>query len=1173
MKNYLYLIFAILLCFSCANDKKRKKQKVVKQAIGTVLNDSVITPEVIEFKTGPKVPKENYISSTRSFSLDPVYGREVISSITPKDGLPPALFNTFKTDSKGNIWLGNFRSPILKYDGQTFKDYGKLDSGWFNFQMEIGFNDQLWLNRFNPTSQSFEWQVSLFDGLNFNEIPELNTIQSVTENRFANSIFKGYNNSTWYFNKSDNSISKYKGKKLLASYNTEELALERLTNITDLGDEGTFFFDSGSDKFIKLYNGTFEEVSFKNLIPEDKINDVIVINSKSFYVLTPKGVFQIKESKSTLINDENFYVGVLDANNTLWGQSEKGIFKTNAYTSIDFYDDPELKKLERFEIHKDHRDNVWVTGQSFLGRFENTIKTYDNLILDNSENQRRTLVNNLQAKNGDFYYGTRLNGLLYFDGTTLTNYDFLKQPTQDFSTKNYIYTIDEDALGNIWFTHGNRDEFFLTKYNGTHFQSYTIGQQAYVSIELIDSNGKLWLTSQDINTRSNTYNLLIFDGKSLLKLTSSTRLGGFFLSSVFEDHLGNIWIGSVNGLYKYNYENITKYSVKDGLPNNFVNSLNEDNNNNLWIGTEGGLSIMSDNVFTNYGKTDGLKQRVIGTIIKDDYNNKFWLRNGSSDRLSVVSLDSSDTNRLVVESFSAMEGFPIPSGSRFMVDQSGVGWINTSDGGLARFDYPALKEKSRAFSISLNNIRINGESIVWSELNDKYANDSLISKTEMNSRFGLQKTKEELDRLKETFTSVSYDSLVPYDFIPLGLKLPYSANSLSFEFSAIDPFFSKSTEYQYFLEGFDKAWSPLGKTTIANYGNLYEGDYTLKIKALNPYNIWSETEYTFTILPPWYRTWWAYLIYGLFLLFLIKQVHTIQKKRTLKKEREKTQERELKQAKEIEKAYTELKSTQAQLIQSEKMASLGELTAGIAHEIQNPLNFVNNFSEVSNELIDEMTEELDNGKIDEVKAIASDVKQNLEKITHHGKRADSIVKGMLQHSRNNSGEKELVDLNKLTDEYMRLAYHGLRAKNKSFNATLETHFDETIGKMELVPQDIGRVILNLFTNAFYAVEEKQLASKKANDTNYNPIVSVITKTDKTAASIKIKDNGNGIPQSAIKKIFDPFFTTKPAGRGTGLGLSMSYDIIKNHGGTLKFNTKQGEFTEFEIKLPLKTNKK
>ncbi|MBO3117170.1 tetratricopeptide repeat protein [Winogradskyella sp. DF17] len=273
----------------------------------------------------------------------------------------------------------------------------------------------------------------------------------------------------------------------------------------------------------------------------------------------------------------------------------------------------------------------------------------------------------------------------------------------------------------------------------------------------------------------------------------------------------------------------------------------------------------------------------------------------------------------------------------------------------------------------------------------------------------------------------------------------------------------------------------------------------------------------------------------------------------------------------IETTLSDLKSAQSQLIQSEKMASLGELTAGIAHEIQNPLNFVNNFSEVSNELIDEMAEELNNGDIEEAKAIADDVKQNLEKINHHGKRADSIVKGMLQHSRNSAGEKEETDINKLTDEYLRLAYHGHRAKDKSFNATLETNFDTNLEKINIVPQDIGRVILNLITNAFYAVDEKQKLLKAQGDSNYNPTVSVNTKKDTNQAMIIVKDNGNGIPESVKRKIFEPFFTTKPTGRGTGLGLSMSYDIIKAHGGTININTKENEYTEFEIQLPLKTN--
>lgn len=266
----------------------------------------------------------------------------------------------------------------------------------------------------------------------------------------------------------------------------------------------------------------------------------------------------------------------------------------------------------------------------------------------------------------------------------------------------------------------------------------------------------------------------------------------------------------------------------------------------------------------------------------------------------------------------------------------------------------------------------------------------------------------------------------------------------------------------------------------------------------------------------------------------------------------------------LEHTLTELKSTQTQLIQSEKMASLGELTAGIAHEIQNPLNFVNNFSEVSNELIEEMEDEIQKGNLSEAKSLAKDVKQNLEKILQHGKRADGIVKGMLQHSRNNSGQKELTDLNALCDEYLRLAYHGYRAKDKSFNAQFKIDFDPTLEKVSIVPQDIGRVVLNLINNAFYAVNEKG----KQNLPGYEPTVTVSTKRISNHVEIKVADNGPGISNQIREKIFQPFFTTKPTGQGTGLGLSLSYDIVKAHGGELKVKTSADEGSEFIIHLPL-----
>ena len=270
-----------------------------------------------------------------------------------------------------------------------------------------------------------------------------------------------------------------------------------------------------------------------------------------------------------------------------------------------------------------------------------------------------------------------------------------------------------------------------------------------------------------------------------------------------------------------------------------------------------------------------------------------------------------------------------------------------------------------------------------------------------------------------------------------------------------------------------------------------------------------------------------------------------------------------KQKEKVESTLSELKATQSQLIQSEKMASLGELTAGIAHEIQNPLNFVNNFSDVNRELVDELQQELKSGKIEDAISISNDIKENEEKINHHGKRADAIVKGMLQHSRTSSGQKEPTDINALADEYLRLAYHGLRAKDKSFNATMKTDFDESIGKINVIPQDIGRVILNLINNAFYAVDEK----KKQNLIGYEPTVSVSTKKNNGKIEIKVSDNGNGIPQKVLDKIFQPFFTTKPTGQGTGLGLSLSYDIVKVHGGELKVETKAGEGSGFIIQLP------
>jgi signal transduction histidine kinase len=357
------------------------------------------------------------------------------------------------------------------------------------------------------------------------------------------------------------------------------------------------------------------------------------------------------------------------------------------------------------------------------------------------------------------------------------------------------------------------------------------------------------------------------------------------------------------------------------------------------------------------------------------------------------------------------------------------------------------------------------------------------------------------------------------------------------------------------------------------YSNLPLGDYVFSQKAANGNGVWNEdgVSLRLVITPPWWRTSWAYTTYVLLFVIGIRLVHVIQKRRVIRLEQEKAQTKEIQHAREIEKAYETLKDTQAQLIQSEKMASLGVLTAGIAHEIQNPLNFVNNFSEVSQDLINEIKLERAkpweqrNEKLEE--EILNDLAINLEKITLHGRRADSIVKSMVEHSRTTSGKKELTDINSLVESCIELAYHGFCAKEKDFNCELKTTLDAALPKINVIPQDIGRVMINLLNNAFYAVNEKSKSNKKG----YKPLVKVCTKNLKVTLLITILDNGIGIPDGIKDKIFNPFFTTKPSGKGTGLGLSLAYDIVKAHGGELKVVSKVGEGSTFSIILKITTS--
>ncbi len=407
-------------------------------------------------------------------------------------------------------------------------------------------------------------------------------------------------------------------------------------------------------------------------------------------------------------------------------------------------------------------------------------------------------------------------------------------------------------------------------------------------------------------------------------------------------------------------------------------------------------------------------------------------------------------------------------------------------------------------------------------------------------------------------------------------RLSHTENNLNISYIAINYRNSASTRYRYRLAGHSDEWTEVGNQQSIFLANLSPGRYVFQLQASTPSSGYTgkTAEVSIRIMPPWWRTIPAMIVFGILLIMALVGFDRMQRQRLIARERDKTRERELAQAKEIEKAYVELKATQSQLIQAEKMASLGELTAGIAHEIQNPLNFVNNFSELNKELISELREEMGKGKLKDAGLILADIEGNEDKIIFHGKRADSIVKGMLLHSRSNNGQKEPTDINALADEYLRLAYHGLRARDKSFNANFSLEADPDLPKIKVVPQDMGRVLLNLINNAFQAVLEKQetFSVEKIHEFSlpkYTPTVTVSTKNLGDRIEIAVKDNGPGIPENVKEKIFQPFFTTKPAGHGTGLGLSITYDIVvKGHNGTIDIESEMGKGTVFLVRIPV-----
>jgi signal transduction histidine kinase/ligand-binding sensor domain-containing protein len=853
---------------------------------------------------------------------------------------------------------------------------------------------------------------------------------------------------------------------------------------------------------------------------------------------------------------------------------------TNYFLKVS--DLPVAEKLNISSVVSDEEGNLWIGG-FFKGLFFLNTKTAVSTFYTHTD-EAGSLSDFLGGTNkvffdraGVLWVSMPYNGISWLDqkrsffNPIKINAPVNKEGKAISSITNYITGIQNDST---FFVSANKN-VFIWNYRTNNFKNINLGEEkkASISSTIVDKEGLIWVASRGdglfcynpIDKKIKNYRN---DPKDNFSIISNN------LELIKEDDDGNIWIGTRDkGLssfnkknkkftsypFIYNNGNITANNVLDDAT---VHSVVFDRDGIVWIGTNRGSLNKFD---TKKGKFTSYLNRKEGfyciTDIFEDSHKRLW----AGSYLSGLFLVNKKSG--FIKHFTENEGLASNDVRGINEDKSGNIWLATSLG-LSKLNpennqitnYKSInglavartlgiyKSSTGIFHLAINNglIPFDPNNIVENKVPPQVVIESVTSYYTDNK-----------NNNRDTTILVNGKKQ---------LSFKYNENKISFQYVALHFSNPSLNQYAFQLEGYDTDWIPAGTQRSVTYTNLSPGKYTFKVKAANSDGIWNKVgdNFSFTISPPWWKTWWAYVLYLAVFISLLR-AYIVFRARNLKRENILLEEKVTSRTNQLTKSIEDLKITQNQLIQSEKMASLGELTAGIAHEIQNPLNFVNNFSEVSSELLDEMNEEIDKGDFEEVKNIANDIKNNLEKINFHGKRADSIVKGMLQHSRIGNNVKESTNINKLADEYLRLAYHGLRAKDKSFNADLVTDFDPSLPKINVLAQEIGRVLLNLFTNAFYATHQKQ---KKSNET-YKPMVSVKTTLKNDGIEITVKDNGIGIPEAIKDKIMQPFFTTKPSGEGTGLGLSLSYDIVvKAHGGIITIDSQENEYTVFTILLPL-----
>lgn len=1087
--------------------------------------------------------------------------------------LNSGYFTAMTSAKDGRIWSYVFGKGLCCYDGQTVSVYkiNKITTAAVDIKEDD--RGQIWLSTFSDGI----FVIDITSGI----IRQINTEKGLPANCSYNLMVdksnrvwagfvpqeKGQKGGVVIIDMQNNELKTLQNYQGITKYWAVSLIQDKAENIWILSDSNNVdIIDLRHNNSKRLNNALKFEGDTLTQIKQDRTNRIWLSGLRSINVVdsNKKVVYQIKPNKTT----KREFVSTLteDQNGNMWVGGKISIrifdkslqhFKTLITSSLaqqpDFgritqdgsrqmiftsYNGSKLANAGGYHIKRigDHGISCYTedeSGRIWEGGLYTGIQIIDTATgiakrFNQSNGLRNDSVQCLLAGDGHIVIATRTSLQVVDSG--LKKMEMIAA-SQGLTMRN-IGTIATDKNNNLWVS-GYRD----TGIDIINLRQKTMRhlgrKQGLADVSIVDikvnKNGQIWFCSQ-----SDGIGVIDLQKKTIQHITKQNPIikkGQSPYAWLAFDSLGNTWLGTSDGLYAINATNDSAafFSTNQGLLSNTVISVKEFHGH-IYAGTKKGLNIITPPYLSaskkwevrGIGEMHGIG-KVTNSINSDliSRNGQYWW--GDIGNTIIANIDEQISNPFIPPTL--ISGVEVLNKKLYITNSP--------------WDILGKKDTIR----SSNND------------SSYYTNGKTLPTDSALAHIGLQ-----------------WDSVGSFN-LPVNLQLPHNKNYLQFHFMQANMGSVDTVWYRYILQGVDKEWSEITSNTESeNYLNLSPGKYTFKVASLAAGTWQMPAEFSFTILNPWWKTWWAYSLYIIIFVFVVWRIIQYRSNQ-LQEDKKRLEEMVAQRTNELSQSITQLQATQSQLVQSEKMASLGELTAGIAHEIQNPLNFVNNFSEVNQELLAEMMEEIEKKNYDEVIALAKDVVDNEQKINHHGKRADAIVKGMLQHSRSNSGQKEPTDINKLVDEYLRLAYHGLRAKDKTFNATLKTEYDESVGNVSIIPQDIGRVILNLITNAFYAVDEKKrnLQAAAAGE-SYTPTVTVVTKRlhsviGDSGISISVKDNGAGVPQKVIDKIFQPFFTTKPTGQGTGLGLSLAYDIVKAHGGSLAVNSEEGQGCAFTIELP------